>query len=100
MVTGSRIVPPLAMVRKSNIPALSRKVLSLVRCTAEVRRVDPETGFPSAEVLYTSSGEGLFRRGVVGYVGHGYGTRFAAFRISTGGKWVVGVFLEEDFDSC
>jgi len=68
--------------------------------TAEVRRVCLEAGFPLAEVLYTSSGEGLFRRGVVGYVGHGYGTRFAAFRISTGGKWVVGVFLEEDFDSC
>ena len=32
MVTGSRIVSPLAMVQKSNIPALSRKVLSLVRC--------------------------------------------------------------------
>ena len=30
--SGSRIVSPLAMVRKSNIPALSRKVLSLVRC--------------------------------------------------------------------
>ena len=32
VVTGSRIVSPLAMVRKSNIPALSRKILSLVRC--------------------------------------------------------------------
>jgi len=33
VVTGSRmIVSLLAMVRKSNIPALSRKVLSLVRC--------------------------------------------------------------------
>jgi len=31
-LTGSRIVPPLAIVRKSNIPALSRKVLSLVLC--------------------------------------------------------------------
>jgi len=30
VVTGSRIVSPLAIVRKSNIPALSRKVLSLV----------------------------------------------------------------------
>jgi hypothetical protein len=30
--TGSRIVSPLAMVRQSNIPALSKKVLSLVRC--------------------------------------------------------------------
>ena len=30
--TGSRIVSPLAIVRKSNIPALSRKVLSFVRC--------------------------------------------------------------------
>jgi len=29
VVTGSRIVSPLAMVRKSNIPALSRKVLSI-----------------------------------------------------------------------
>jgi len=68
--------------------------------TAEVRRVCPETGFPFAEVLYTSSGERLFRRGVVGYVGHGYVIRFAVFRISTGGKSVVGVFWEEDFDSC
>ena len=32
VVTGSQIVSPLAMVRKSNIPALSKKVLSLVRC--------------------------------------------------------------------
>ena len=32
VVTGSRSVSPLVMVRKSNIPALSRKVLSLVRC--------------------------------------------------------------------
>ena len=30
VVTGSRIVSPLAMVRKLNIPALSRKVLSFV----------------------------------------------------------------------
>jgi len=30
LVTGSRIVSPGAMVRKSNIPALSKKVLSLV----------------------------------------------------------------------
>ena len=67
--------------------------------TAEVRRVCPETGFPFAEVLYTSSGEGLFRRGVVGYGGQGYGTRFTAIRVSTSGKWVISVFLEEDFDS-
>ena len=32
VVTGSSIVSPLAIVRKSNIPALSRKVLSLVLC--------------------------------------------------------------------
>jgi len=89
------------MVRKSNIPALSRKVLSLVRCgTAKVRRICPEAGFPFAEVLYTSSREGLPRRGVVGYFVHRYGVRLATFRISTDGKWVVGVFLEEDFDSC
>ena len=68
--------------------------------TAEVRWVCPETGFTFAEVLYASSGEGLFRRVVVGYGGHGYGTRFTAFRISTSGKWVVSVLLEEDFDSC
>ena len=30
--TGSRIVSPFAIVRKSNMPALSEKVLSLVRC--------------------------------------------------------------------
>ena len=30
--TGSRIVSPIAIVRKSHIPALSRKVLFLVRC--------------------------------------------------------------------
>jgi len=68
--------------------------------TAEVRWVCLETGFTFAEVLYASSGEGLFRRGVVGYGGHGYGTRFAALRVSTSGKWVVCVLLEEDFDSC
>jgi len=68
--------------------------------TAEVRWVCPETGSTFAEVLYASSGEGLFQRGVVGYGGHGNGTRFATFQISTGGKWVVSVFLEEDFDSC
>ena len=30
VVTGSRIVSPLAMVRKSNMPALSKKVPSLM----------------------------------------------------------------------
>jgi len=30
VVTGSRIVSPGAIVRKSNMPALSKKVLSLV----------------------------------------------------------------------
>jgi len=30
--TGPRIVSPIAIVQKSNIPALSRKVLSFVRC--------------------------------------------------------------------
>ena len=30
--TGSRIVSPIAIVRKSHIPTLSRKVLSFVRC--------------------------------------------------------------------
>jgi len=30
--TGSRIVSPIAIVRKSNIRALSRKVLSFMRC--------------------------------------------------------------------
>jgi len=32
VVTGSRIVSPGAIVRKSNMPALSKKVLSLVWC--------------------------------------------------------------------
>jgi len=32
MFTGSRIVSPIAIVRKSNIPALSAKVLSFARC--------------------------------------------------------------------
>jgi len=41
--------------------------------TAEVRWVCLETGFTFAEVLYASGGEGLFRRGVVGYGGQGYG---------------------------
>jgi len=73
--------------------------------TAKVSRICPKAGFPFAEVFfaevfYTSSREGLFRRGVVGYTGHGYGARLATFRIPTGGKWVVGVFLEDDFDSC
>ena len=100
VVTGSRIVSPLAMVRKSNIPALSRKVLSLLRCTAKVRWVCLETGFTFAEVLNALSGEGLFRRGVVGYGGHGYGTCLAALRVSTSGKWVVSVLLEKNSDSC
>ena len=68
--------------------------------TAEVRWVCLEKGLTFAEVLYVSGGEGLFERGVVGYGGHGYGTRFTAFRVSTSGKWVVSVLLEEDFDSC
>ena len=67
--------------------------------TAEVRWVCREAGFTFAEVLYASSGEELFRRGV-GYGGHGYGTCFAALRVSTSGKWVVSVLLEEDSDSC
>jgi len=41
--------------------------------TAEVRLVCLETGFTFAEVLNASSGEGLFRRGVVSYVDIGMG---------------------------
>ena len=67
--------------------------------TAEVRWVCLETGFTLAEVLYASGGEGLFRRGTIGYGGHGYGTCSTAFQVSTSGKWVVSVLLEEDFDS-
>ena len=67
--------------------------------TAEVRWVFLETSFTFAEVLYASGEEGLFLRGVVGYGVHGCGTRFAALRVSTSGKWVVSVLLEEDFDS-
>jgi len=100
VVTGSRIVCPLAVVRKSNSPALSRKVLSLVSCTAEVRWVRLEIGFTFAEMLYASGGKGLFRRGVVGCGGHGYRTRFTTFQVSTSGKWVVSDLLEESFDSC
>ena len=29
----------------------------------------------------------------------GYGTRFTAILVSTSGKWVISVLLEEDFDS-
>ena len=67
--------------------------------TSEVRWVCLETGFTFAEMLYASGEEGLFRCGVVSYGGHGYGTRFTAFRVSTSGKWVVSVLLEESFDS-
>jgi len=49
--------------------------------TAEVRWVCLETVFTFLEVLYVLGGEGLFRRGVVDYGGHGYGTRFTAFRV-------------------
>jgi len=68
--------------------------------TAKVSRICPKAGFPFAEVLYPSSREGLLRRGVVGYVEHGYGARLATFRLPTDGRWVISVFLEEDFDSC
>ena len=67
--------------------------------TAEVRWVCLETSFTFAEVLYASGGEGLFRRGVVGYGEKRYGTRFTAIRVSTSGKWVISVLFEEDFDS-
>ena len=67
---------------------------------AEVGRICPKAGFAFAEVLFISSREGLFGRGVVEYTGQGYGARLATFRVPTGGKWVVGVFLEEDFYSC
>jgi len=66
---------------------------------AEVRWVCLETGFTFAEVLYASGGERLLRRGVVGYGGQGYGTRFTAIQVSTSGKSVISVLLEEDFDS-
>jgi len=66
---------------------------------AEVSRICPKAGFAFAEVFYTSSREGLFGRGVVGHTGHGYGARLDTFRVPTGGKWMVGVFLVEDFDS-
>ena len=64
---------------------------------SEVRWVGREAGVLVAEMFYASGGEGLFRRGVVSYGGHGYGTRFTAFRVSTSGKWVVSVLLEENF---
>jgi len=67
--------------------------------TAEVRWVCRETGFTFAEMLYASGGKGLIRRSVMGCSGHGYGSRFTAFRVSTSGKWMVGVLLEEGFDS-
>ena len=105
MVTGSRIVSPLTIVRKSNIPALSKKVLPLVRCLvlqklvgSVLKQVSP---LQKCSILREGSRrEGLFRRGVVSSAGHGYGARLATIRVPTGGKWVVGVFLEEDFDSC
>jgi len=53
---------------------------------AKIRRICPEAGFPFTEVLYTSGKEGLLRRGVVSYAGHGYGARLATFQIPTGGK--------------
>ena len=67
--------------------------------TAEVRWVCLETGFTLAEVLYASGGEGSFRHGVVGYGGKGYGIHFTTIRVSTSGKWVLSVLLEEDFNS-
>jgi len=68
--------------------------------TAEVLWVGLETGFTFAKVLYASGGEGLFRRGAVGYGGHGYGNCSTAFQVSISGKLVVSVLLEENFDSC
>jgi len=78
-VTGSRIVSPGAIVRKSNMPALSKKVLSLVWCRLLRKFVgsvtDPtnasrrEARVSVAEMLHVVGRKGLFRVGVVGCCG-------------------------------
>jgi len=50
-------------------------------------------------VFYASSWGGLLWHGVLDYAGQGYRARFTTFRIPAGGVWVIGVPLEEGFDS-
>jgi len=66
---------------------------------SEVRRVSREASIPVAEMLYASDGESLFQVGIVGCSGHGYGSRFTTFQITTGGERMVGILLEKGFDS-
>ena len=66
---------------------------------SEVRRVSREESVPVAEMFYASGGESLFRVGIVGSSGYGYGSRFTTIRISTSGEGMVGVLLEKGFDS-
>ena len=71
----------------------------MMSIASEVRRVSSEASVPVAEMLYASGGESLFRVGIVGCSGYGYGSRFTTIRISTGGERMVGVLLEKGFDS-
>ena len=61
----------------------------------EVRRVSREASVSVAEMLYASGGKGSFQVGIVGYSGYGYGTRFTAVRVPTGGERMVGVLLKK-----
>ena len=58
----------------------------------------PSTQTP-CQYAYPTLWEGLFRVGVLGCYGLGFGSRFTTVRISTSGERMVGFFLEEGLDS-
>ena len=66
---------------------------------SEVQRDSCEAGVSVTEVLYASGGRSLIRVGIVGCSRHGYRSRFTTIQISKCGERVVGVLLEEGFDS-
>jgi len=92
VVTGSQIVSPIATVWKSNIPALSRKVLSLVWWRVLRKFVGSvlKQVSPSQKCSMLQVGRGCSDVVLLAMV---------AIRVSTSGKWVISVLLEEDFDS-
>ena len=66
---------------------------------AEVCRVHAEAIFCRAEMVYASDLRRLSLCGAHGNAGHSFGARLSALSIAAGGIGVVGVPLEEGFDS-
>jgi len=62
-------------------------------------QVHTEACFTFAGMFYASDWRRSFWYEALGYAGQGVKARFAAFSITAGGIWVIGVFLKEGFNS-